>query len=82
MTITAAVANAVFPFYLAEVSSIQELGGAIGFVVVALIWFYLISLALMAGAVINALRYELRETGRLDMPGWHGGPPPDDGLRL
>jgi membrane protein len=73
-TLTAAVANAVFPFYLAKVSSIEELGGAIGFVVVALIWFYLVSLALMAGAVINALRYELRATGSLDAPGWHGAP--------
>ena len=77
VTVTIGIANAVFPFYLAEVSSIQELGGAIGFVLIALIWFYLVSLALMAGAVINALRYELHETGRLDAPGWHGeGDPP------
>jgi membrane protein len=77
VTVTIGIANAVFPFYLAQVSSIQELGGAIGFVLIALIWFYLVSLALMAGAVINALRYELHETGRLDAPGWHGeGDPP------
>ena len=69
-TITIGIANAVFPFYFAEVSSIDRVGGAIGFVLVAMIWFYAVSLALLAGAVINALRYELHATGALDLPGW------------
>jgi len=69
-TVTIGLANAIFPFYLAEVANIDRVGGAIGFVLVALIWFYAVSLALMAGAVINALRYELHDTGALDMPGW------------
>ena len=69
-TITVGIANAVFPFYLAEVSNIDRIGGAIGFVLVALLWFYLVSLGLMAGAVINALRYEWHDTGALDAPGW------------
>jgi membrane protein len=76
VTITIGIANAVFPLYLAQVSSIQEVGGAIGFVLIALIWFYLVSLALMAGAVINALRYEFHDTGSLDSPGWPDGPEP------
>ena len=63
VTVTTGIANAVFPFYLANVSSVGEFGGAIGFVLIALVWFYLVSLALMAGAVINALRYELHDTG-------------------
>jgi uncharacterized BrkB/YihY/UPF0761 family membrane protein len=50
-------------------------------VLVALIWFYLLSLSLMAGAVINALRYELHDTGRLDTPGWHGEPTPAEPIR-
>jgi membrane protein len=65
VTVTTGIANAVYPFYLAEVSSIGELGGTIGFVLVALVWFYLVSLSLMAGAVINALRYEWHDTGEL-----------------
>jgi YihY family inner membrane protein len=69
-TVTVGVANAVFPFYLAEVANIDRIGGAIGFVLVALIWFYAVSLALLAGAVINALRYELHDTGVLEAPGW------------
>jgi membrane protein len=70
VTLTMGVANAAFPFYFAQVSSIQRVGGAIGFVLVALIWFYLVSLSMMAGAVINALRYEFHDTGQLDTPGW------------
>lgn len=68
LTATAGIANWIFPIYLREVSGINELGGVVGFVVIALVWFYLLSLAILAGAVINALRYELHETGTL--PGW------------
>jgi membrane protein len=63
--VTTGVANAVYPFYLAQVSSVGEIGGTVGFVLIALVWFYLVSLALMAGAVINALRYELHETSEV-----------------
>ncbi len=65
VTLTTAIANAVFPFYLGQ-SSIDELGGALGFILVALVWFYVVSLALLAGAVINALRYEFLETGSVE----------------
>ncbi|HYU60660.1 MAG TPA: YhjD/YihY/BrkB family envelope integrity protein [Solirubrobacterales bacterium] len=66
LTIVTGVANWAFPFYLVNVSSIGEFGGTVGFILVALIWFYALSLALMAGAVINALRFELHDTGTLD----------------
>lgn len=65
VTVTTAIANAAFPFYLGQ-SSIDRLGGALGFILVALLWFYFVSLALMAGAVINALRYELHDTGSVE----------------
>ena len=65
VTVTTAVANAVFPFYLTQ-SNVDKLGGALGFILVALLWFYLISLALMAGAVVNALRFELHDTGSVE----------------
>jgi membrane protein len=65
LTVTAGLANFVFPIYLREISGINEFGGAVGFIVIALIWFYLLSLALLAGAVINALRFELHDTGTL-----------------
>ena len=65
VTLTTGAANAVYPFYLANVSSIGEVGGTIGFILILLVWFYLVSLALMAGGVINALRYELYDTGTM-----------------
>ena len=65
VTLTTGVANAVYPFYLANVSSIGEVGGTIGFVLIALVWFYIVSLSMMCGAVINALRYELYDTGTM-----------------
>jgi uncharacterized BrkB/YihY/UPF0761 family membrane protein len=65
VTLTTGVANAVYPFYLANVSSIGDLGGTIGFILISLVWFYLVSLSMMAGAVINALRYELHDTGTM-----------------
>jgi YihY family inner membrane protein len=65
VTVTTAIANAAFPFYLGQ-SSIDQVGGALGFILVALAWFYVVALALMAGAVINALRYELHDTGSVE----------------
>jgi YihY family inner membrane protein len=65
VTLTTGIANAVYPFYLAQVSSVGEVGGTVGFVLLALVWFYIISLGLMAGGVINALRFELHDTGEL-----------------
>ena len=40
-------------------------GSTLGFILIALLWFYVLSLALMAGAVINSLRHELHDTGEL-----------------
>jgi membrane protein len=66
VTLTTGAANWLFPIYLGSVSGVGEFGGGtIGFILIALIWFYALSLALMAGAVINALRYELHDTGSL-----------------
>jgi len=65
VTLTTGIANAVYPFYLAQVSSVGEIGGTVGFILIALVWFYLVSLSLTAGAVINALRFELHATGEL-----------------
>jgi YihY family inner membrane protein len=65
VTLSAGVANWAFPFYLSNVSSLSHLGSTLGFVLIALLWFYLLSLALLAGAVINSLRFELHETGEL-----------------
>ena len=65
VTATTGVANWAFPFYLTHVSSITRFGGTIGFILIALLWFYVLALSLLAGAVINSLRAELDATGSL-----------------
>jgi membrane protein len=65
VTIAAGIANVAFPFYLVNLSTIGQFGRIISFVLVAMIWFYVLALGILAGAVINALRYELHDTGTL-----------------
>jgi membrane protein len=65
VTVAAGIANWAFPFYLANVSSLSRFGSTVGFVLIALLWFYLLSLALLVGATINSLRHELHDTGEL-----------------
>src|SRR6201996_5550731 len=65
VTIGAGLANWLFPLYLTNISSLSRLGSTLGFVLIALLWFYILSLAIMAGAVINSLRFEYLETGEL-----------------
>jgi YihY family inner membrane protein len=69
VTISAGVANWLFPVYLSNVSSLSRFGSTLGFILIALLWFYVLSLALMAGAVINSLRYELHDTGEMPYTG-------------
>src|SRR3954466_14787437 len=47
VTITVGVANWAFPFYLANASSLSRFGSTLGFLLIALIWFYAISLSLL-----------------------------------
>ncbi|MBW8058816.1 MAG: YihY/virulence factor BrkB family protein [Solirubrobacterales bacterium] len=65
VTLSAGLANWAFPFYLSNVSSLSRFGSTLGFILIALLWFYVLSLALLAGAVINSLRHELHVTGEL-----------------
>jgi membrane protein len=65
VTVTAGLANWLFPVYLNNVSSLSRLGSTLGFILIALLWFYLLSLAILSGAVINSLRYELDDTGEM-----------------
>jgi len=65
VTMGAGLANWLFPLYLTNVSTLSRFGSTLGFVLIALLWFYLLSLAIMAGAVINSLRFEYSETGEI-----------------
>ena len=61
--------NYIFPLYLNNISDLHRIGGTIGFILVALVWFYAISLVMLAGAVINSLRHETDDTGSLPVDG-------------
>jgi YihY family inner membrane protein len=74
VTVTTGLANWLFPVYLTSVSSLSRFGSTLGFILITLLWFYALSLALMAGAVINSLRHELHDTGEL--PYAEGAPAP------
>jgi membrane protein len=77
VTLTTGIANWAFPFYLSNVSSLSRFGSTLGFVLIALLWFYALSLSILSGAVINALRHEAHDTGSLRevgrMPGHRTG---------
>lgn len=63
VSVAGGLANILFPAYLVNLSTIGEFGRIVSFVLVGLIWFYVLALGLLAGAVINALRFELHDTG-------------------
>jgi membrane protein len=64
-TIVAGLANWLFPVYLTNVSALDRFGSTIGFILIALLWFYLVALTMLAGAVLNSVRHEYYDTGRL-----------------
>jgi membrane protein len=68
-SVLTSLGNYIFPLYLTNISDLHRIGGTIGFILVALLWFYAISLALLAGAVINSLRHEQDDTGSLPLDG-------------
>lgn len=64
-TLVAGLANWLFPLYLTNISALSNFGSTIGFILIALVWFYLVSLTVLAGAVINSLRHEYHDTGAM-----------------
>ena len=56
-TIAMAIVDYGFPLYLQNVTTLRA-GTTFVFVLIALVWFYALALILLAGAVINELRFE------------------------
>jgi membrane protein len=55
-----------FPLYITNVSSIgRQLGSTLVFIVIVLLWFYALAIILLGGAIVNALRWELHDTGEI-----------------
>jgi membrane protein len=66
-TIAIGLVDIAFPAYIDNISSIAKLGTSLIFVLIVLIWFYAIAIIVLGGAVINATRFEIYETGELTM---------------
>jgi membrane protein len=56
-TLAIAVVDLAFPLYLDNVSTLR-VGTTAVFVLIALVWFYVLALIVLAGAVVNDLRWE------------------------
>jgi len=66
-TVAIGVVDLTFPLYLSHISTIARLGTSLVFIVIVLIWFYAIAIILLGGAIINATRFELHDTGELSI---------------
>jgi membrane protein len=56
-TIAMGIVDATFPLYLSNISTLR-IGTSAVFVLIALVWFYILALIVLAGAVVNELRFE------------------------
>ena len=64
-TVAIGFVNFAFPFYLEHISSLAHLGSTVGFVLIALLWFYALALIVLSGAIVNAMRFEMHDTGEV-----------------
>jgi membrane protein len=61
------VVDYAFPLYLSNVTSLR-IGTSFVFVLIVLVWFYALALILLAGAVVNELRFEGRDAAQASAP--------------
>ena len=61
-----------FPLYLSNISTIGRFGTTFVFVLIVLIWFYALALIILGGGIVNAMRFELQDTGSLSVDGGGG----------
>jgi membrane protein len=61
-TIAMGIVDVTFPLYLENISTLRIGSGAV-FALIALVWFYILALILLVGAVVNELRLA-RQRGR------------------
>jgi membrane protein len=65
-TIAIGIVDYGFPVYITNVSTIgQQLGSTLVFIVIVLLWFYALAIILLGGAIVNAMRFELHDTGEI-----------------
>ena len=60
-TIAMGIVDATYPLYLSNISTLR-IGTSAVFVLIALVWFYILALIVLAGAVVNELRFEAQRS--------------------
>jgi uncharacterized BrkB/YihY/UPF0761 family membrane protein len=66
-TIAIGIVDYGFPLYLSGISTIARLGTTLIFIVIVLLWFYALAIIILGGAVVNAIRIELHDTGEVKL---------------
>jgi membrane protein len=66
-TFAIGIIDFAFPFYLSNISTIAGFGTTFVFVLIVLIWFYVLAIVILGGATINAMRFELHDTGQIEI---------------
>ena len=66
-TLAIGVVDYAFPAYLSTITTIARFGTTFVFVLIVLIWFYALALIILGGATLNAMRFEIHETGELNL---------------
>jgi membrane protein len=67
-TLAIGIVDYGFPLYLSSVSTAGAFTTIFVFVLIVLVWFYLLAIIILGGGVLNAMRFELHETGELTLP--------------
>jgi YihY family inner membrane protein len=67
-TVAIGVVDYAFPAYLEE-SPLTQISSTLLFVMIVLVWFYAIAFIILGGGLVNALRFERHDTGRLEAGG-------------
>jgi membrane protein len=63
-TVAIGIVDYAFPAYLDE-SPLTKISSTLVFLMIVLIWFYAIAFIILGGGLINALRFEKHDTGRM-----------------
>lgn len=66
-TLAITVIDYAFPVYLSRISTLAQFGTTLVFVLIVLLWFYALAMVILIGATINSIRFELHETGELQV---------------
>jgi YihY family inner membrane protein len=66
-TLAIGIVDYGFPAYLGSISTIARFGTTFVFVLIVLLWFYALALIILGGATVNAMRFEIHETGELSV---------------